>query len=106
MDLPYVTDTTFAQEVLEAKGCVLVDFYADWCGPCRMITPILEEIAQQFVGRLKIYKMNIDQSPQIPATYDVMSVPTLLLFKEGEQCAISVGAQSKSKILDWLNQHL
>ncbi|MDR2412009.1 MAG: thioredoxin [Holosporales bacterium] len=106
MDLPHVTDATFAREVLEAKGCVLVDFYADWCGPCRMIMPILEEIAQQFAGRLKIYKMNIDQSPQMPATYDVMSVPTLLLFKEGALCAVSVGTQSKSKILDWLTQHL
>ncbi|MDR1267604.1 MAG: thioredoxin [Holosporales bacterium] len=106
MMVQQITDETFAQEVLENPGLVLVDFYADWCGPCRVLVPILEEIAEQFSNHLKVCKINIDQSPKIPVQYDVMSVPTLLLFKGGTQCAVSVGAQSKSKLIDWMTPHL
>ncbi|MDR0406604.1 MAG: thioredoxin [Holosporales bacterium] len=106
MALENVTDTAFATDVLEAQVPVLVDFYADWCGPCRMIAPILEEISVHFSENLKIYKLNIDKNPQTPIRYDVMSVPTLLLFKDGVQCAVSVGSQSKNKILTWLTPHL
>ncbi|MDR1910416.1 MAG: thioredoxin [Holosporales bacterium] len=106
MAIEHVTDETFAGEVLDASVPVLIDFYADWCGPCRMLSPILEELAVQFPDTLKIYKLNIDTSPQTPTRYDVMSVPTLLLFKNGVQCALSVGSQSKSKMVAWLTPYL
>jgi thioredoxin 1 len=106
MSIKHVTDETFATEVLQAPALVLVDFYADWCGPCRMIAPILEELETQFSDTLTIYKLNIDTSPQTPTRYDVMSVPTLLLFKNGTQCAVSVGSQSKGKIVSWLTPYL
>ncbi|MDR2417386.1 MAG: thioredoxin [Holosporales bacterium] len=106
MAIEHVTDETFATEVLQAPVLVLVDFCADWCGPCRMIAPILEELEMQFPGTLKICKLNIDTSPQTPTHYNVMSVPTLLLFKNGTQCAVSVGSQSKSKIVSWLTPYL
>lgn len=93
----------FAVDVLE-KEFVLVDFYADWCGPCRMILPALEEIAAEM--NLEIFKVNIDDSPSIASDYGVMSIPTLMIFKNGEKVSVNVGAASKARISDWVKSHM
>lgn len=93
----------FAVDVLE-KEFVLVDFYADWCGPCRMILPSLEEIATEM--NLEIFKVNIDDSPSIASDYGVMSIPTLMIFKNGEKVSVNVGAASKARISDWIKSHM
>lgn len=93
----------FAVDVLE-KEFVLVDFYADWCGPCRMILPALEEIAAEM--NLELFKVNIDDSPSIASDYGVMSIPTLMIFKNGEKVSVNVGAASKARISDWVKSHM
>lgn len=92
----------FKEDVLN-KSFVLVDFYADWCGPCRMIMPLLEEI--QIELGIEIVKINIDESPDIASEYEVMSIPTLMIFKDGEKISINVGAASKARIIDWIKSH-
>lgn len=92
----------FKEEVLD-KPMVLVDFYADWCGPCRMILPLLEEV-QTELG-IEILKVNIDESPDIASEYEVMSIPTLIIFKNGEKISVNVGAASKARIIDWIKSH-
>ncbi|MEV4675507.1 MULTISPECIES: thioredoxin [Actinomadura] len=101
-----VTDATFADEVLKSDIPVLVDFWADWCGPCRMIAPILEEIAQEKDGKLKIAKMDYDANPNTPNSYGVMGLPTLLLVKNGEAVKQIVGAKPKRALLKELEGHL
>lgn len=93
----------FAIDVLE-KEFVLVDFYADWCGPCRMILPSLEEIASEM--NLEIFKVNIDESPSIASDYGVMSIPTLMIFKKGKKVSVNVGAASKARLSDWIKSHI
>jgi thioredoxin 1 len=97
------TDRSFAQEVLQAEGLVLVDFWAPWCGPCKMIGPVLEEVAGD-QNSAKIVKVNIDENPQTPGQFGVRSVPTLMLFKGGEAIDTKVGALNKQMIQDWLAQ--
>lgn len=92
-------ESNFKTDVLE-KEFVLVDFYADWCGPCRMIMPLLEEIQSEM--NVDIVKVNIDESPNIASEYDVMSIPTLIIFKKGEKVSVNVGAASKARIIDWI----
>ncbi len=92
-------ESNFKTDVLE-KEFVLVDFYADWCGPCRMIMPLLEEIKSEM--NVDIVKVNIDESPNIASEYDVMSIPTLIIFKKGEKVSVNVGAASKARIIDWI----
>jgi thioredoxin 2 len=93
-----VTDASFAQEVIHAKGVVLVDCWAPWCGPCKMVAPILDELAQQYAGRVKIAKLNVDENPAISAQYDIRSIPTMLLFREGKLVERLVGALPKEEI--------
>ena len=93
-----VTDMTFGQEVLSHAGAVLVDCWAPWCGPCRMVGPILDQLAQEYAGRLKIAKLNVDENPLTASRYGIQSIPTLLLFKAGEQVNRLVGALPKGEI--------
>ena len=104
--ITYVTDTSFDQEVLKASGPVLVDFWAEWCGPCKMIGPILEEIAGEYSGKLKIAKLNIDENPGTPPKYGIRGIPTLMLFKDGNVEATKVGAVSKSQLSAFIDGNL
>ncbi|MBO2521572.1 MAG: thioredoxin [Clostridia bacterium] len=94
-----VTDQTFAEEVLQHQGVALVDFWAPWCGPCRRIGPIVEELAQEYEGRAKILKMNVDENQKTPMEYGIMGIPTLLIFKNGELVDTMVGLQSKDTLV-------
>jgi thioredoxin 1 len=102
----YVTDDTFEQEVTKAEGTVLVDYWADWCGPCKMIAPILDEIAEEYAGRLKVAKLNIDENPNTPPKFGIRGIPTLMLFKGGEVEATKVGAVSKSQLTAFIDSNL
>ena len=98
-----VTDNTFAQEVLQSTPPVLVDFWADWCGPCKAIAPIVEELAREYEGRLKVMKLDVDENPRTASTYKVQSIPTLLVFKDGKPAERIVGAVPKQVIVDKLH---
>ncbi len=101
-----VTDDTFEQEVLQAEGPVLVDYWADWCGPCKMIAPILDEIAGEYDGKLKVCKLNIDENPNTPPKFGIRGIPTLMVFKGGEVEATKVGAVSKSQLTAFIDSNL
>lgn len=98
-------DNNFAAEVLGAKELVVVDFYADWCGPCKMMGPIIEEVASELEGEVKIGKLNVDDSPNISTKYRVMSIPTMLFIKNGEVVDSIVGAMSKDKLVEKIGEH-
>jgi thioredoxin len=97
-----VTDSTFAQEVLQSTSPVLVDFWADWCGPCKAIAPIVEDLAREYEGRLKVMKLDVDENPRTASAYRVQSIPTLLVFKDGRLAERIVGAVPKPVIVDKL----
>jgi thioredoxin 1 len=97
-----VTDATFDKDVIKASGPVVVDFWAEWCGPCRMISPALEEISNSLNGKVKILKLNVDENPATAAKYGVMSIPTLMLFKGGQLASRQVGAAPKQKLEQWI----
>ena len=97
-----VTDETFETDVLNATGPVLVDFWAEWCGPCKMIAPALEEIGAEYQGRVTVAKVNIDENPHTPNTYGVRGIPTLIMFKDGKPAATKVGAAPKSDLKAWV----
>ncbi|MDF1749371.1 MAG: thioredoxin TrxA [Alphaproteobacteria bacterium] len=101
-----VSDDEFESKVLQADGPVLVDYWAEWCGPCKSIAPALDEIASAMDGKLTIAKLNIDENPQTPTKYGVRGIPTLMLFKDGQVIGTKVGAAPKSALQDWLNQHV
>jgi thioredoxin 1 len=103
MSVGKVSDASFDSDVLKASGPVVVDFWAEWCGPCRMIAPALEEIATAMGDKVKIVKLNVDENPQTAAKYGVMSIPTLMLFKNGDLASRQVGAAPKAKLEQWIN---
>ena len=102
MAIKTVTDSSFQADVLGAPGPVLVDFWAEWCGPCRMIAPSLEELSNELGDKVTIAKLNIDENPEAPAKYGVRGIPTMILFKGGAPAATKVGAEPKSRIQGWL----
>ena len=102
----HLTDDSFDTDVLKADGAILVDFWAEWCGPCKMIAPILDEIADEYQGKLTVAKLNIDQNPGTAPKYGIRGIPTRLLFKNGEVAATKVGALSKGQLKEFLDANL
>ncbi len=102
----HVTDDSFEDEVLKSPEPVLVDYWADWCGPCKMIAPVLDEIAGEYAGRIKVAKLNIDENPNTPPKYGIRGIPTLMLFRQGEVEATKVGAVSKSQLTAFIDSNL
>ncbi len=101
-----VTDASFKQEVLESEVPVLVDFWAPWCGPCRMVAPVVEEIAQQYDGQIKVVKLNTDENPNVASQYGIRSIPTLMIFKGGQRVDMVVGAVPKTTLSNTLEKYL
>jgi len=104
--IQYVSDDTFDAKVLQSPLPVLVDYWAEWCGPCRMIAPILDEIAKEYAGRLNIAKLNVDENQQTPQKFGIRGIPTLMLFKNGNIEATKVGALSKSQLAAFIDSHI
>lgn len=102
----YVSDSNFEDQVLKATGPVLVDFWAEWCGPCKMIAPILDEIAKEYGEKIRVAKLNIDENPATPPKYGIRGIPTLMLFKNGNVEATKVGAVSKSQLTAFIESNL
>ena len=102
----HVTDDTFEAEVLQSQGPVLVDYWAEWCGPCKAIAPTLEEVAKEYTGKLKVAKVNVDENQEIPRKYGIRGIPTLMLFKDGHIEATKVGALSKSQLTPLLDRNI
>lgn len=98
----HVTDANFEKEVKNHKGFALVDFWAEWCGPCRQLSPIIDEVSKEMEGKVKICKLNVDESPEIASAYGIRSIPTLILFQNGRQISTKIGSLPKSTLSEWL----
>ncbi len=101
-----VTDSSFQQEVLDSEFTVLVDFWAPWCGPCRMVAPVVEEISEQYEGQVKVVKVNTDENPNVASQYGIRSIPTLMIFKDGQRVDMVVGAVPKTTLANTLEKYL
>lgn len=101
-----VSDATFENEVLQAEGPVIVDFWAEWCGPCKAIGPLVDDLANEYQGRIKVVKVNIDESPAAPTKYGVRAIPTLMVFKNGQVTDTRVGGMMKSQLTEWAESQL
>ena len=106
MSILEVNDNEFEEKVLNSPNPVLCDFWAEWCGPCKQVTPILEELSKEFDNKITIAKINIDNNPETPSQYNIMSIPTLLLFKEGKLVSNQVGLQEKITLSNWINDNI
>ncbi|MEM6452277.1 MAG: thioredoxin [Cyanobacteria bacterium P01_C01_bin.69] len=106
MSASQVTDSTFKQEVLESEAPVLVDFWAPWCGPCRMVAPVVDEISEQYDGQVKVVKVNTDENPSVASQYGIRSIPTLMIFKGGQRVDMVVGAVPKTTLANTLEKYL
>ena len=104
--IKHISDDTFEKEVLQSSEPVLVDYWAEWCGPCKMISPILDEVAGNYQGKLQIAKMNVDENREIPGKFGIRGIPTLMIFKNGQLAATKVGALSKSQLTEFIDQQL
>ncbi len=104
--IKHVSDSSFESDVLRADKPVLVDYWAEWCGPCKMIAPILDEVSKDYDGRLQIAKLNVDENRDVPAKFGIRGIPTLMLFKGGELAATKVGAPSKAQLTAFIDGHL
>lgn len=104
--IKHVNDASFDSDVLKTEGIVLVDYWAEWCGPCKMIAPVLDELSMEYKGKLQIAKMNVDENSETPAKYGIRGIPTLMLFKNGAVLATKVGALSKSQLAAFIDSHL
>ncbi|CAN7458652.1 MULTISPECIES: thioredoxin TrxA [Acidovorax] len=104
--IKHVSDASFEADVLQPGSAVLVDYWAEWCGPCKMIAPILDEVAGTYQGKLQIAKMNVDENREIPAKFGIRGIPTLMLFKDGQLAATKVGAMSKAQLTAFIDQQL
>ena len=105
-NITHISDASFEAEVLNADGPVLIDYWAEWCAPCKMIAPILDELAAQYAGRIKIVKLDIEENPLTPPKYGIRGIPTLMLFKNGQVEDTKVGAVSKSQLASFIESHL
>ena len=104
--ITHTSDASFNTDVLEASTPVLVDYWAEWCGPCKMIAPILDEVSKDYDGKLRVAKMNVDENRDVPAKYGIRGIPTLMLFKDGQLAATKVGALSKAQLTAFIDSHL
>ncbi|WP_310565042.1 thioredoxin TrxA [Hydrogenophaga sp.] len=104
--IKHVSDASFQADVLNAPAPVLVDFWAEWCGPCKMIAPILDEVAGTYQGKLQVAKVNVDENSEVPAKFGIRGIPTLMLFKDGQLAATKVGALSKAQLTAFIDQQL
>ena len=104
--IKHISDDSFEKEVLQSSEPVLVDYWAEWCGPCKMIAPILDEVAGNYQGKLQIAKMNVDENREIPGKFGIRGIPTLMIFKNGQLAATKVGALSKSPLTEFIDQQL
>ena len=106
MAITQVTDATFEDEVIGSNIPVVVDFWAEWCGPCKQISPILSELAEDYKEKILIAKVNIDENPEVPSTYGIMSIPTLIFFKNGKSVSSQIGLMEKSSLAKWIDENL
>ena len=104
--IKHVSDATFDGDVVKNDKPVLVDYWAEWCGPCKMIAPVLDEVAKDYNGRLQVAKMNVDKNREVPARFGIRGIPTLMIFKEGQLAATKVGAVSKAQLTAFIDAHL
>ncbi len=104
--ITHTSDASFNADVIEAQTPVLVDYWAEWCGPCKMIAPILDEVSKTYDGKLRVAKMNVDENRDVPAKYGIRGIPTLMLFKNGQLAATKVGALSKAQLTAFIDSHL